>query len=340
MSTPSIVSFMTWNAGRLIKKVIKNIQELNNIVKYLIIEADFYCFQEMNPDLNYDACKDKGYDCFKADYNFKNDKPASCIVTLVNLNRFEVIGRLSEPQTVMLAEDPKIPHQKFTRFAMVIAKDKRTGDVFNIVNVHLKGGPAGYNMKKQLTQRLLDFINANAKEGFIILGGDFNIFYKEQTRDYGRQLFIDNGYFEDCDKPTLKRKNKGDTEIPKIPNVKYDYCFYKGVDRSIKLIDCDVITPEKPKPEKFDHYPKKNTFEFESKQVEKEVEKLDEDPVFQELLNVIESTPKPEPEDTESVPDTLISEIGKTFERKEELHEIIEKKYGGAYFLLNYHKNK
>ena len=317
----STVSYMTWNAGRLIKKVIKNIQELRNIEKFLSIKADFHCFQEMNPDLNYDACGQIGYECFKVDYNFKKGVPASSIVTLVNLSRFEVTGRHSESQDVMIVEDPKIPHQKFTRFAMVIAKDKTTGDIFNIVNVHLKGGPAGYNTKKQSIQRLLDFINQNAKEGYIILGGDFNINFKEQRKgDYGYNLFIENGYIEDCDDPTLKRKERSGI-LPTVPNVKYDYCFYKGI--GIKLIKCEIITPVKPRSDKFDHYPKINTFEIESKQIDE----LENDPEFQELLNVIEQTPKPE--DTEQ-PES-INELS--------IEQRVISQSGGE-FLLKYHKYK
>jgi endonuclease/exonuclease/phosphatase family metal-dependent hydrolase len=292
----STVSFMTWNAGRIIKKAIKNIGELKNIEKYLNIKADFHCFQEMDPRLNYEACGQIGYVCFKVDYNFKNDVPVSSIVTLINADKYEIVNKFSESREEMIAEDTKIQTQKFTRFALVIAKCKTTNDYFNIVNVHLKGGPAGYGVKKQLFERLIKFVNANAKEGYVIMGGDFNINFDEQKRgDYGYQFLIDNGFKEDCKDSTLKRSTGKPAKMPTIPNIKYDYVFYKSTNKKpFDLVKCEVITPNKPKPENFDHYPKINTFEYEpiivseKDLLQKERKLVDADPEFNQLLADIE----------------------------------------------------
>lgn len=298
------VSFMIWNAGRLIKKNIKNIGDLKNITKYMKIKADFYCFQEMDPTLNYDNCKEFGYECFKIDYNFKNGIRSASNIILIDANKFEIIGRFSETEAEMIVEDPKIPNQKFVRFGMVIVKDRNTGDIFNIVNVHLKGGPVGYVTKEKLLSRMINFIDSKAKSGYTILGGDFNINFTEQKKrgDYGYNLLIQNNYVEDCDLNTLKRVVNGTRSV--IPNIKYDYVFYKSKSfegQPLKLIKCEVVTPEKPKPENFDHYPKINTFEFDAgkisdtviqNELNREKEQLNNNLEFQELLNEIELTPK------------------------------------------------
>src|SRR5437868_3995124 len=113
------VTFMTWNAGRVDeaeekqKAKILDINDLKNLVKYTHIKADFYCFQEMNPTINYDRCTEVGFECFRLDYNFKTNKETGKfertfnLVTLVDKNKYEITKRRSESLDVMVAEDPE-----------------------------------------------------------------------------------------------------------------------------------------------------------------------------------------------------------------------------------------
>lgn len=289
-----IYSFMTWNTGRLVKKVLKNAQDIKNLEKVMKIKADFHCFQEMSPELDYSKCEDLGYNCFVVEYNIKNGVRTSMLVTFIDSKKFEIIAKRSEDESMMIVEDPNIPTQKFTRFSLVSVKDRINGTIFHIVNVHLKGGPAGYANKKKLFERLINFINMHAKSGYVIFGGDFNINFIEQHKgDYGYDFLISNGYTEDCPDLTLKRQVNRIT--PDVPNIKYDYIFFKSIDnKPIKIIECTVITPEKPKPKNFDHYPKIIKLEVELPKLDQELEKqrkeTESDQSFITLVEEIERT--------------------------------------------------
>jgi len=237
-----LISIITWNIDN--KFDVKN--ELN---LYLTIKADIYCFQEVDP--NIDVANWAGYHAVKLLYDFVDtqnppqDKTAKlCLLILVDSNKFDIQSVNFLDKNNMFAEDSQKSNQKFTRYYICTIKDKITNKIYNIINTHLKGGPAGYANKRKLINNMLQFYNQhNPNNNYAILTGDFNIdFTRPNPNKYGYDLLMQN-FQEDCKYPTHKQGNKS-------PYVKYDYVFYKG----LTLQQCQVITPNKEF--KFDHYPK------------------------------------------------------------------------------------
>ncbi len=286
----SEISVLTWNIGLVPKNPKNLIGEISENVFKSIIDIDsksIICLQEVkNTQIFGTWAIANNYEMITCSYNYKNpDKkhkhghPDASLVTLINKNVLKLIDIKTQEDDKMIIEDPENPvnivarTQKFTKFYIVIVQDKITKQIIYSVNIHLKGGNAGYHKKKVLLERLIKYIDDIKKENkhvnvIVIINGDFNINFetnkgKDNKTDYGFDELKKFYEKDTCSGFTLKQKPKNDV-MPTEPNIKYDYIFHTK-EKNIEMTNCEVLIPKNYN-NYVDHYPLNAIFSISSSQ--------------------------------------------------------------------------